>query len=67
MGRILIHRQPDPTGNLPQCHQGFVSLMAAANHQIIGIRDETSVEATLVPQPLPPQHQPPHVEVAEER
>jgi hypothetical protein len=54
MGFILVHRQTDPSGYLPQCRQRFFSLVATADHQIVGIRDAASVEATLVSQPFPP-------------
>jgi hypothetical protein len=40
-----------------------MSIAPAADHKVVGVVDDPSTKSPLVVQRLPPQHEPPHVQI----
>src|SRR5215472_2013661 len=64
---LLIHRQLQPRHHHPHLRQGLLRPNSATDDKIIGIVHDVSFPTLLVPEFLPPQHKPSHVQVAEQR
>jgi len=47
--------------------RGFGVALPAQDHEVVGIGDEPSAKALLQAELLPPQHEPAHVEIRQQR
>src|ERR1700757_3258181 len=64
---LLVHRQLQLRHHHPHLGQGFVRSNSTADDEIIGIVHDVRFPTLLVPELLPPQHEPSHVQIAEQR
>ena len=65
---VLVHRQLQLTHDFVQAMQRrFGVAPRAQDHEVVGIGDQPSAEASLKAELLPAQHKPAHVDVREER
>src|SRR5215831_1512077 len=64
---LLIHRQLQPRHHHPHLCQSWLRPNSTTDNKIIGVVDDRSVPTLLVPEFLPSQHEPSHVQVAEHR
>ena len=62
----LVHRQPQLRHHQSHHPHRFVGGAAATDHEIIGIVDDVSVKAFLVPQCLPTQNEPTHINIRQQ-
>src|SRR5262245_39988809 len=62
----VVHRQPQPVHHGPHDAHGLPGRAAAADHEVIGVVDDARPKPLLVPQGLPAQDEPAHVEVGEQ-
>src|SRR5215472_645856 len=63
---LLIHRQLQPRHHHPHFRQGLLRPNSTTDDKIIGIVHDVSFPTLLVPEFLPPQHEPSHVQIAEQ-
>src|SRR5665213_2603731 len=63
----FIHCQLQLCHHDPHRGQSFFRSPSTADHHVIGIVDDACSKTLLVPEFLPPKHEPAHVEIAEQR
>src|SRR5665213_1102753 len=63
----FIHCQLQLCHHDPHRGQSFFRSPSTADHHVIGIVDDACTKTFLVPEFLPPKHEPTHVEIAEQR
>ena len=65
---LLVHRQLQLAHDLAQALQGRFGLAPSAqDHEIVGLGHEPRGEGSLEPEHLPSQHEPPHVNIGQQR
>src|SRR5215472_1905583 len=62
----FVHRQLQLRHHVPHRGQSLFGSATTADHEIIGIVDDVRLESLLVPQLHPAEHEPAHVQVAEQ-
>src|ERR1019366_8913835 len=64
---ILVHRQFQLRHHRPHLGQSFFRSHSTADDEVVGIVHDVRLPTLLVPEFLPPQHEPSHVQIAEQR
>ena len=65
---LLIHCQRQPAHDLSHLRQGLFGLpVFAQDHEVIRIGDDSTAKTSLQSQFLPRQHEPPHVQIRQQR
>src|SRR4029450_7252657 len=62
----LVYRQLQPVHDVPHRRKYIFCTPATADHQVISIIDDIRTETLLVSQLLPAEHEPAHVQIAEQ-
>ena len=63
----LVHRQPQLRHHRSHHPHRLVGGAPATDHEVIGVVDDVSVKAFLVPQRLPTQNEPTHIDIRQQR
>src|SRR5262249_34999821 len=63
----LVHRQLQPRHHQPHRIESLPRSHSTADDEVIGIIHDVRLPTLLVPEFLPPQHEPSHVQVTEQR
>src|SRR2546425_213768 len=65
---LLVDRELQASHDLAQSLQGLSGLaLPAQDHEIIGVGHDATAEASLQSELLPPQHEPPHIQISQQR
>jgi len=65
---LLVDRQLQFAHDRAQLSQGFFRLaLPTQDHEIVGVGHEARTKALLQPELLPPQHEPAHVQIRQQR
>src|ERR1017187_637833 len=64
---VLVHRQFQLRHHRPHRDQSLLGSDTTADDEVIGIVHDVRFPTLLVPEFLPPQHEPTHVQIAEQR
>src|SRR5450631_973990 len=64
---VLVHRQLQLRHHHPHRGQSLIGAGPTADDEVIGIVHDVRFPTLLVPELLPPQHEPSHVQIAEQR
>src|SRR6266581_9723188 len=62
----LVHRQLQLRHHVPHRGEGFSGLAPTTDHEVIGVVHDVRSETPLVSQLLPAEHEPAHVQIAEQ-
>src|SRR5712691_9673369 len=65
---LLVDRELQSSHDLAQSLQSLSGLaLPAQDHEIIGVGHDATAEASLQSELLPPQHEPPHIQISQQR
>ena len=63
----LVHRQSQPDHHALHRGPSLCSFPTTADHEVVRVVDNARLKALLVPELPPPQHEPSHVDIAQQR